>query len=300
MPTVLIGGGTGLIGTRLSERLTDKGYTVIHLSRTADPDARFPAYAWDPSDKTIDQEAVAKADYVINLAGAGIADRPWTEARKELIIDSRVKSTDLLRETFEKTDHQPQVFVSSAAIGYYGDRGDTLVDETSQPGTGFLSESCIEWEKAIGRVRQTGLRTVGIRVGLVLSPKGGALEKMLIPLKFGVSGYFGNGQQWYSWIHIDDLCDLFIHALEQGSMSGMYNGVAPNPVRNKKFAQVLSKASAKKSLVLPVPAFLLRIGLGEMADTVLYSTRVSNAKAEDTGFVYQFPELEPALVDLVS
>jgi len=298
MPTVLIGGGTGLVGSRLSERLEAKGYTVLHLSRTANLAARFPAYHWDVEAGTIDPEAVKQADYVINLAGAGIADKPWTQARKELIISSRTETTALLRRSFTDLEHRPQAFISGAAIGYYGDRGDTVLTEEAQPGEGFLSESCVAWEKAIEQVSATGIRTVGIRIGVVLTPKGGALEKMLLPLKAGVSTYFGSGKQWYSWIHIDDLCDLFIHALEQGSMQGFYNGVAPNPVRNKELARTLLSASAKKGLVLPAPAFVLRIAMGEMADVVLQSTRVSSEKTEHTGFIFQYPELEPALVDL--
>lgn len=299
MPTVLIGGGTGLIGSRLSERLEKKGYGVLHLSRRANPNGRFPAAHWDIETGTIDPEAVRQADYVINLAGAGIADKPWTEARKELIIESRTRTTALLRKSFTNNGHHPQAFVSSAAIGFYGDRGDTLLTEEAQPGTGFLSESCVAWEKAIREVALTGVRTVGIRIGVVLSTQGGALEKMLLPLKVGVSTYFASGSQWYSWIHLDDLCDLFIHALENSALAGFYNGVAPNPVRNKALAKMLLRASGKKGLVLPAPTFALRVAMGEMADVVLQSTRVSSEKTQRTGFQFQYPELEPALQDLL-
>lgn len=299
MPTVLIGGGSGLVGTRLSEMLKDRGYSVIHLSRKPNLDAAFPAYGWDFHARYIDPEALVQADYIVNLAGAGIADRPWTEARKQLIIDSRVETNRLLIEECTALNHRPRAFISGAAIGYYGNRGDELVDETSDPGSGFLSESCVAWENSIDEMRQTGVRTVAIRIGLVLSPKGGALEKMLIPVRLGVSGYFGTGKQWYSWVHLDDLCNMFIYALENVALKGTYNGVAPNPERNKVFAQALAKAAPRKQMVLPVPAIALRMAMGEMADTVLYSTRVSSAKIEETGFEFQFPHLLDALQDLL-
>lgn len=299
MPTVLIGGGTGLVGTRLSEILTDRGYTVIHLSRQANQEARFPAFEWDIKNQVIDLNAIRQADYIINLAGAGIAERPWTESRKQLIIDSRVETTRLLIKGLKEAEHRPKAFLSSAAIGFYGNRGDELVDENSTPGTGFLTESCLDWENAIEEVNTTGTRSVAVRIGIVLSTSGGALEKMLTPVKWGVSGYFGDGKQWYSWIHIDDLCALFIHFLEHDETQGFYNGVAPNPSRNKAFAQAIMRAHPKKQVVLPVPAFLLRAVMGEMADIVLYSTKANSAKTEASGFVFKYPNLPDALTQLL-
>lgn len=300
MPTVLIGGGSGLVGTRLSNLLTERGYTVIHLSRQANQDARFPTFEWDIENQVIDLEAIRQADYVINLAGAGIADRPWTELRKQLITNSRVDTTRLLIKGLKEAQHRPKAFLSSAAIGFYGNRGDELVDENSTAGAGFLTESCLEWESAIAEVNTIGIRSVAIRIGIVLSTRGGALEKMLIPVKWGVSGYFGGGKQWYSWIHIDDLCALFIHFMEHEETHGTYNGVAPNPSRNKAFAQAIMRAHPKRQLVLPVPAFLLRAVMGEMADTVLYSTKVNSAKTEASGFVFKYPELPDALAHLLT
>jgi hypothetical protein len=299
MKTVLIAGGTGLIGSRLSEILQEKGYQVEHLSRKADPNAEFPAFAWDVEKGTIDEAAVRRADVVINLAGAGIAEGRWTTQRKKIIIESRTESARLLLKTFQKTGKNPDVYLSSAAMGYYGNRGDQLLHETDEPGTGFLAESCVEWEKAIHEVAAAGIRTVALRIGVVLSAKGGALEKMLIPLQFFVATYFGNGRQWYSWIHVDDVCRLFLYAIENEQLQGFYNTVAPNPEPNLNFTKTLANASGKPALVLPVPAFLLRLIFGEMADTILSSTRVSSEKVEEAGFAFQFPQLKEAFKEIL-
>jgi len=299
MPCILIAGGTGLIGKRLSQLLAKKKYEVIHLSRKPDPNASFQTFAWDLRKGFIDEVAIQKADYVINLAGAGIADARWSEDRKKLIISSRVDSTLLLKNTFERLHKEPKAFLPASAIGYYGDRGNDWMYETSQPGTGFLANSCIAWEKALKDVIETGWRTVIIRIGIVLSTQGGALEKMITPMKFRAGAYFGNGQQFYSWVHIDDLCRLFIKGIEDENMQGIYNGVAPNPVTNKQFAFDLETAMGRKSVILPAPAFGLRLAMGEMADVVLTSTRVSSQKVEDQGFQFEFPQLIPALKDVI-
>lgn len=299
MKTILIAGGTGLIGARLSEMLREQGYAVHHLSRKANPSAPFPAFSWDLEKGTIDEAAVEKADFVINLAGAGIADGRWTAKRKQIIIDSRVDSARLLLNTFQKLGKKPQAYLSSAAIGFYGNRGDQWMHETDAPGEGFLTESCLEWERAIDEVATAGIRTVGLRIGVVLSKNGGALQKMLIPLQFLLATYFGNGRQWYSWIHIDDVCRMFIYAIENQQLSGFYNAVAPQPETNKDFTKILAKATGKLALVLPVPSFVLRLIFGEMADTILNSTKVSPEKLEQAGFEFRFPQLEGALKDIM-
>ena len=298
--TVLIGGGTGLVGSRLSELLEGRNYNVLHLSRKAKPDARFPAYAWDLKNKTIAPEAIHKADYVINIAGAGIVDGRWTASRKKLIIDSRVDSTLLLKNEFVKAGKEPKAFVSASAIGYYGNTGEDLVTEKTPPADNrFLSQSCVEWEKAIDEVKATGWRTARIRIAVVLSTQGGALEKIMLPLKANVGGYFGDGQQWYSWIHIDDLCELFIYALENEQFTGTFNGGSPNPERNKPFTQKVADAMDKTALLAPGPAFVMRLAMGEMADTILNSNRISAEKVLASGFEFQFPELEGAVRDLI-
>lgn len=300
MLKVLIAGGTGLIGSRLSQLLIEKGYEVSHLSRRIGGSNAYPTYHWDPMKGQIDQDIVAQADFVINLAGAGIADARWTAARKKLIIDSRVKGNELLFHAFKELAKPPKAFISGAAIGYYGDRGEQQVSEEDGPGIGFLSESCREWEKSILAIRdKTDIRTVLIRIGLVMSTQGGALEKMLLPLHALTSTYFGNGQQWYSWIHIDDICRQFIFVLENEETEGVYNGVAPNPARNKTIAQVLPKAKGVSAVILPAPGIALRLAMGEMADAVLTSAKVSANKIQQAGFQYQHPQLEEALRHLI-
>lgn len=298
--TVLIGGGTGLVGNRLSEMLTEKGYDVLHLSRKKDLNKKFPAYQWDLKNGIIDEEAIQKSDIVFNLAGAGIADARWTAKRKKLIIDSRVDSTLLLKNAFAKADKKPEAFISAAAMGYYGDRADEIMTEESTPGkSGFLAESCIAWEAALDEVKNTGWRTARLRIGIVLSTRGGALEKMIIPAKVFIGGYFGDGQQWYSWIHTDDLCRMFIFILEN-KLSGTFNAVSPNPERNKPFTRKIGEAIGKPPIMAPGPAFVMRLAMGEMADTILGSTRVSSKKIEGTGFDFKFPELVGAVKDLAS
>lgn len=298
--TVLIAGGTGLIGSRLSQLLTEKGYNVLHLSRRKNLRAEFPAYAWDLDQMTIDEEAITRSEVVINLAGAGIADKAWTAERKQLIIDSRVQSNRLLLDSFKRLGHQPEVYIAASAIGYYGDSGEAWVDEQSEPGEGFLSESVQIWEQPIREAMESDLRTVALRIGLVLSMQGGALPKILLPFYFFVGTYFGNGQQWYSWIHIDDLCRMFIWAIEDHKMQGIFNAAGPSPERNKAFTRIIGKARKRPFLLLPAPVFALRLFLGEMAQTVLISTKVSSEKIEKRGFRFRFEELGAAVKDLLA
>ncbi len=300
MSTVLIAGGTGLVGTRLSHLLKAQNYEVIHLSRKENLKAEFPAYRWDLNTMEIDKEAWKKTDYILNLAGTGIADKRWTKTRKKAIIDSRVKSNALIEKYIREYPHQPKAYIAAAAIGYYGNTGEQWLDETSTPDNkGFLSKSCIEWEKSIQAVAQTGIRTVWLRVGIVLSTLGGALAKMLPSYKLRVGAYFGDGQQYYSWIHIDDMCKLFIAAIENEQIQGVYNGVAPNPERNKDFAYKIAEALDQKAFIAPSPALALRLAMGEMADVVLHGNRCSAKKISATGFEFDYPQLIPALKDII-
>ena len=298
MAQVLIAGGTGLIGQRLSVLLQEMKHEVKHLSRKRNLNAKFPAYQWDLKKGTIEAEAIETADYIINLAGAGIADKRWSNSRKKLIISSRVESARLLKKYIQS--HRPglKAYISASAIGYYGERGEDILTETSEAGkTGFLAESVKAWESAIQEVADTGIRTLGLRVGIVLSTKGGALSKMLPPARLGANTYFGDGQQWYAWVHIDDICRLFIHAIENESMQGFYNGTAPQAERNKDFAKILGKV-INRPLVLPAPAFGLRLAMGEMADVVLTSAKVLPKRTLKSGFEFKFPDLESALRSL--
>lgn len=299
MATVLIAGGTGLIGMRLSELLREQGHEVLHLSRHQNLEAVFPAYQWDLQAGTIDEEALHKATHVINLAGAGIADKPWTTKQKARIINSRVTGNRVFKNYLDRKEFGIQAYLSGSAIGYYGERGDQLLREDAQPGnSGFLSESVVQWEHSIQQVAGTGLRTVTFRIGIVLSTRGGALPKILLPFHFFVATYFGSGRQWYSWIHIDDLCRMFIKAVEDKNMAGVYNAVSPNPERNREFTAHIGEAIGKKAALLPAPVFALRLGMGEMADVVLSSSRVSADKILSEGFRFAFPQLIPAVQDL--
>ncbi len=299
MYTILIAGGTGLIGQHLSKMLTDQGHTVHWLSRRADPNAAYKTFVWDVTKGEIDEAALSSADFVLNFAGAGIADKRWTDKRKKLIIDSRVKGNQLLAKVLPQHPNV-KAYISASAIGYYGDRGTELLSELAPSGkSGFLAESVVAWEKSIEEVAATGLRTVAIRIGIVLSAKGGALEKLLLPFNFWLGVYFGNGAQIYSWIHIEDLCRMFILAIENEKMKGVYNGVAPHPVTNKVFTEITAKALDKSALLVPSPAFAMRLAMGEMADVVLTGSKVSSDKIEGDGFSFEHPELKSALQDIL-
>ncbi len=298
MARILIGGGSGFVGGFLSKALAAEGHEVTHLSRSTRPDAPYPTYQWDVAKQTIDEEAVTAADYIINLAGAGIADSCWTDKRKQLIISSRTGSTRLLADTLKKTGHRPKLYLSSSAIGFYGHRGETAVDEDSAAGRGFLSESSVAWEESTQAITDLDIPLFINRTGIVLHPSGGALQKMLLPLHFFMSTYFSDGQQWYSWIHMDDIVGIFQYAIQQ-QLTGTYNGVAPHPVRNKTLAQELPRAKGKAALVLPAPAFALRLALGEMSHTILDSCKVSAAKISAAGYTFQQPNIAGALSDLL-
>ncbi|MEZ4955236.1 MAG: TIGR01777 family oxidoreductase [Saprospiraceae bacterium] len=301
MSNILIAGGTGLLGMRLSHLLKEKGHHVFHLSRKQNLNATYPAYQWDLEKKFIDPAAMEKAEVIINLAGAGVADARWTDARKQLIIDSRVDSALLLKSFIENKKTPARAYLSASAVGYYGNRGDQLLKETDPPGEeGFLPESVIAWEKAIDQVAETGIRTVAFRIGIVLSTKGGALEKMLLPFNFFNGTYFGDGSMYYSWIHIDDIANMFIEAVDNEAYRGYYNGVGPHPATNKEIILACKKALEKPAIILPAPAIVLRTAMGEMADMILDSTRVSSEKIERAGFQFQFPELLPAIKDLLA
>ncbi|MEZ4985827.1 MAG: TIGR01777 family oxidoreductase [Saprospiraceae bacterium] len=299
MAIVLIAGGSGLVGSRLSEILVSRGHEVRHFSRSSE--GKYRTYVWNIEQQTYDEAALKGVTHVVHLAGAGIADARWTDARKDLIIKSRTESTLLLRKAIAAHGTEVQAYIASSAIGYYGDRGNQLLHETDAPGAGFLSESVLAWETAIQEIPNTlQLPTLIVRTGIVLSTQGGALPKMLLPLNLLTSTYFGDGQQWYSWIHIDDICGLLLKGIEDAAFKGVFNGVSPQPVRNKTLAQALIDATAKPAVLLPAPTFALKIALGEMSHTVLDSCKVSAEKATQHGYHFQYPEIVSALKDVLT
>jgi uncharacterized protein (TIGR01777 family) len=293
--TILLAGGTGLIGSRLAPMLREKGHTVRILSRRP---RRPGEFAWDLEKRSLDPAALEGVDAIVNLAGENLADGRWTAARKRRIVASRVDSARLLAAAVEKLDPRPQTYLSASGIGYYGDAGDRLLRETDEPvGEGFVIDVCRAWEQGAQRLATLGLRTVIFRIGLVLAAEGGALPELARPLRFGAGTFFADGQAWYSWIHRDDLCRAMIWALENPAVRGVYNAVAPEPARNRDFVIALARAMDRRVVPAPVPAFALRLALGQMADTVLASLRVSNEKIREAGFEFQHPELSEALKD---
>lgn len=300
MKTILITGGSGLIGQALSPLLQQKGYRVIHLSRQQNLQAPFPAYRWDIAKKYIDTDALAQADAIIHLAGAGIADKRWSAARKREIMDSRVQSTQLLVDALQQSKHRPSVFLAASAIGYYGDTGDKDITEESPVGNGFMADVCKQWEQAAEPLWQTlGIRTPILRIGIVLARQGGALAKMLPSYRFRMGAYFGNGQQFMPWIHLSDICQSIIFLLENQQATGVFNGTAPHPVSNYQLAKNIALALGKKSLIMPAPAFALRLVMGEMADMLLMGTKVLPSRLQRMGFSFQFPTIDVALKDLI-
>lgn len=299
MKTILITGGTGLLGSRMSDMLAEKGYQVRHLSRTQNLNAKYPAYQWDVEAQTLDPRALIGVDGIVHLAGAGIADKRWTAQRKQVLRNSRVHSAELLTKAIQESDDKPSVVVACSAIGYYGDQGDQKLVETSPPGEDFMGKICVDWERAMDGIRAMDIRVPTIRVGVVMSTQGGALQKINMSYGFRVGAYFGWGQQYMAWIHIDDICNIFIRALEDEQMTGVYNGTAPEPVTNKHLAQALSTARDQHTLLVPVPTPALRLAMGEMADVVLNSTRVVPQALMDLQHEFLYPDLVRALEDVL-
>ena len=298
--TVLIAGGSGLIGSFLSPLLAGAGYTVLHLSRKKNLDAKFPAFHWDIKKRELDMVALERADYVINLAGAGIADALWTQERRKVIVSSRVDGALLFKEKIQQCKTKPKAYLSAAAIGYYGDRGTERLTEESGPGTGFLASTSQQWENAIREVAETGVRTAWLRTGIVLSTQGGALQKILLPFKARIGSYFGDGSQYYSWIHIEDMARIYLYLINHDGLSGVFNATAPHPETNKELTYKAKEALGKAALVAPVPEAALRLGMGDMADTVMGSSLVVPERITQAGFEFRYPELLPALKDLLA
>lgn len=292
--TVLIAGGSGLVGRRLQFFLKKNGYAARILTRTPRGEGEF---RWDPASGEIDPAALEGVGAIVNLAGAGIADKRWTEARKREIVDSRVLSARTLAEAVgAQVGPKPAVYIGASAIGLYGDTGDALLSEDSPAGVGFMPECCMAWEAAARPFADVlGLRSALLRIGIVLSTQGGALPEVLRPARFGLGVSFGDGRAWWSWIHIDDLCRMIIWAIENPQAQGVYNAVAPAPERNKALIAAVGRAMGRTLLPLPAPSLALRLLLGEMSAVVLNSNRVSAQKVINVGFEFEYPELEGAL-----
>jgi uncharacterized protein (TIGR01777 family) len=291
---IAITGSSGLVGTALTTALETDGHAVRRVVRRAvhDEDREI---RWDPAAGTIESAKLGGIDVIVHLAGENLAAHRWTEAAKARIRDSRIKGTRLLCETLAGLASKPSVLVSASAVGYYGDRGDEPVDESSPPGRGFLSELCQQWEAETHPARDADVRVVNLRLGVVLSPHGGALAKMLTPFKLGLGGIIGSGRQYLSWITLDDAVRVIQFSLGAAAVCGPVNTVAPQPVTNREFTKTLGRVLGRPT-ILPMPAFAARLAFGEMADEMLLSgVRVEPRALRSAGFEFQHPDLEPAL-----
>jgi len=291
---ILISGSSGLIGSTAATALKSDGHNVVHLVRPGKPPNPGDVQ-WDPMRATVDVAAIEGVEVVLHLSGAGIADGRWTEERKQLLRSSRIDTTRVLVDSLLRLKQKPRLLIVASAIGYYGNRGDEILTESSTTGTDFLALVCRDWEAEASRAAARGIRTVMLRTGVVLSGKGGALPKMLTPFKLGVGGRLGSGQQWMSWIAIEDVVGIIRNAIANEQVSGPVNVVAPNPVRNEEFTRLLA-AMLHRPAIFPAPAFMLRLAMGEMADAVLLgSDRVKPERMLAAGYKFRFEILEPAL-----
>lgn len=297
-----------MIGTRLTEMLAGKGYDVIILTRSATKSPSLPgvSYArWDIDRQTIDPDAIGKADHIIHLAGAGVADKRWSQARKQEILRSRTESSTLIVKALKEYPNKVQSVISSSAIGWYGpDTARSLQEgftEDLPADAAFLGETCRQWEASIEPVTGLGKRLVKLRTGIVLSDQGGALAEFRKPVMGGVAAILGNGDQVVSWIHVEDLCRMFLFAVENQSLNGAYNAVAPHPVTNKTLTLTLArKLRGRFYIPVYVPAFVLKIMLGEMSIEVLKSANVSARKIQQAGFDFSYPVIDQALDNLLA
>ena len=295
MKKIIITGGTGLVGKRLTTFLQEKGYEVNILCRNP---KQPNEYKWNIEANFIDEKVFENAIAIIHLAGAGVADKRWTDERKQEIIDSRVKSTQLLFQYLAKGKHQIQSFISASAVGFYGDRKNELLTEASANGTGFLAEVCQLWENEVEKIASINIAVSKIRIGIVLSKDGGALPKLDFPIRFGIGAYIGNGKQFVPWIHIDDLCQIFIHLFEHKNQNSTYNACAPDVKTNKEMSKTIAHVLHRPFIPFPAPEFVLKTVMGEMATMLLMSNNCTSKKIQQTGFVFQFPTLEKALENI--
>lgn len=295
---ILITGASGLIGTRLTELLQKENPEVAHLVRSVKK-SLVQTFLWNPEANRIDPQALKNVNTIIHLAGSGIAEKRWSAKRKKEILNSRVLSTRLLADVLQKENHPVETIVSASAIGYYGPGDDQKIfTEDDSPGSDFLAQVTRQWEQEVEQFQSLNIRVVKIRIGIVLSTKGGALKEMARPVRLGLGAPLGSGQQYMSWIHIDDLCHIFKQALNDKNMQGIYNGVT-DWCTNAELTKALAKILHKPLWLPSVPSFVLKIALGEMADLVLKGNKVSSEKIRNEGFVFRYPQLNDALTELL-
>lgn len=296
---VLVSGSTGLVGSCLVQVLKDKGCEVLRLLRPTSDDVEEETVTWDPLEKSIELDRLEGLDAVIHLGGAGIADRRWTESRKKLLRSSRVDSTKFLAQTLSKLKKPPKTFICASGVGYYGNRGPTKVTESGKKGTGFLSQLAAEWEKATADANKASIRTISLRIGVVLAKEGGALSRMLLPFKLGLGGKIGSGGQYMSWITLEDLCEVIHFCLIHKKIEGPVNTITPHAVTNYDFTKALGKALSRPT-IFPMPAFIAKLVFGEMGEELLLSGQnAAPKKLVDAGFSFIHPKIDGALASLL-
>ena len=299
MKKILITGGTGLVGTALCFKLQALGFEVAILSRTKNEKSTLPTYYWDVAKNKIDISIINSVDCIIHLAGVNISEKRWSKNQKEQILDSRIKSAELIFNNIDIKNNQLKAFITASAVGFYGAiTSNQIFDETAPAADDFLGQTCFKWEQVADKFAAIGIRTVKIRTGIVLTKKGGALAKIAKPIKLGFGAAIGNGSQYLPWIHIDDLTNIYYKAIETETMIGAYNAVAPEQLTNQKFSKKVA-LSLKKSIWLPnIPAIIFKLIFGEMAVILLNGSRISSVKIEALGFQFKYPKLDLALKDL--
>jgi uncharacterized protein (TIGR01777 family) len=298
---ILLTGGTGLIGRKLTDLLLNKGYQINHLSREPGTNPEVNTFVWDVHKGQIDEHCIDGVDTIVHLAGANVSEGHWTDKRKKEIIESRTKSIGLIYKLLKsKPQHTVETVISASGTGYYGDQADTLLTENSAPGADFLANVCLQWEHAVDAGESLGLRLVKFRTGVVLDTEGGALPVLAKPIRFGLGAPVGNGKQWMPWIHIDDVTGMYLYAIENDDITGNYNMVAPNPATNRQLTAAIAKELHRPLWLPKVPGFVLELALGEMSSMVLGGQKASAQKIEEAGFKFKYPTLTWALKELFS
>lgn len=302
MKTVLITGGSGMIGRRLSDLLIEKGYDVIWLSREKHIKAEIPRYKWNLLTGEIDEDALAEADVIVHLAGVGIAEGKWTEARKRMIVGSRVRSAHLILDKLKEMDTKIDAFISASAVGYYGaiTSDKVFTEEDEYDDTDFLGATCHNWEEQAKQfTTDLGIRSVSIRTGVALSKKSELIKKAILPTKMWLGAPLGKGSQYMNWIHIDDLCQIYIKAIEDETMTGAYNAVAPEDTTNAQFMKTIADLLRKPMFLPRVPEFVFKLFLGEASQIILEGSRISSQKIQDAGYEFKYNTLRKALKEIL-
>ena len=298
MKQILITGGSGLVGTRLSEILTEKGYAVRHLSRTVNGNEKYLTFRWDLADKFIDPKAFEGIDIIIHLAGTNVSSGRWTDAKKKEILSSRIDTMHLLQEKLQ--NQKLEAFISASGISYYGtETTEKIFNETDPAGTDFIAQVSVKWEAACDVFKTNTDRIIALRTGIVLSREGGALAKLKQPIKMGIGSPLGSGKQYMPWIHLEDLCLMYVAAIENTAIKGIYNAVSDQHINNAGMTKVIADVLNKKLWAPAVPAFVLKLLFGEMANIILKGSRIDNEKIKAAGFQFKYPQLKPALEDLL-